>query len=79
MFGNQRLERKIDRLERKLDLIIKHLGIVDPSLNSVYGEIDELIRQGKKIQAIKSYRELNPAASLKEAKDAVEARERRVL
>ncbi|GAB4584317.1 hypothetical protein [Nocardia sp. NPDC127526] len=78
MFDNSRLERKIDRLERKLDLIIKHLGISDPSLSLDYSEIDELIQRGKKIHAIKVYRDLNPGASLVEAKDAVESRERRV-
>ncbi|WP_067544684.1 hypothetical protein [Nocardia crassostreae] len=78
MFDNSRLEHKIDRLEHKLDLIMKHLGIEDPSLTLDYAEIDELIQRGKKIHAIKVYRDLNPAASLVEAKDAVEARERRV-
>ncbi|WP_330252483.1 ribosomal protein L7/L12 [Nocardia sp. NBC_00565] len=75
MFAATRLERKIDRLERKLDLILEHLGIPSPDASLDYGEIDELLRQGKKIQAIKLYRELHTSAGLKEAKDAVEARE----
>ncbi|MFQ6328843.1 MULTISPECIES: hypothetical protein [unclassified Nocardia] len=75
MFDNNRLERKIERLERKLDLIMKHLGIPDPAATLGNTEIDELILQGKKIQAIKRYRELDPSAGLKEAKEAVEARE----
>ncbi|MFD0365687.1 hypothetical protein ACFQZZ_29985 [Nocardia sp. GCM10030253] len=75
MFDTNRLERRMDRLERKLDLIIKHLGIPDPRASFEYSEIDELIQQGKKIQAIKRYRELDPGAGLKEAKEAVEARE----
>ncbi|NNH72612.1 hypothetical protein HLB23_22575 [Nocardia uniformis] len=78
MFDNARLERKIDRLERKLDLIIKHLGIADPSTMLDYGEIDELIQRGKKIHAIKRYRELDPFASLLEAKNAIDARERKL-
>jgi ribosomal protein L7/L12 len=78
MFAASRLERKIDRLERKLDLIIKHLGIAGPKLAFGFTEIDELIQQGKKIQAIKVYREFDRAASLKEAKDAIEERERQV-
>ncbi|MQY30013.1 hypothetical protein [Nocardia aurantia] len=41
-------------------------------------EVDELLAQGKKIHAIKRYRELHPRASLREAKDAVEAREPRI-
>jgi hypothetical protein len=38
-------------------------------------EVDELLAQGMKIAAIKRYRELYPRASLREAKEAVEARE----
>ncbi|MCX4097320.1 hypothetical protein [Nocardia sp. alder85J] len=40
-------------------------------------EVDQLLAQGKKIVAIKRYRELYPRASLREAKLAVEAREPR--
>ncbi|WP_330182410.1 hypothetical protein OHB26_01350 [Nocardia sp. NBC_01503] len=76
MFANYRLERKLDRLERKLDLIIRHLGIADPSTAFDYSAVDEFLSRGKKIHAIKAYRELDPLADLKEAKDAVEARER---
>lgn len=77
MFDNLRLERKIDRLERKLDLVIKQLGIVDPGSIADWSDIDELLQRGKKIQAIKRYRELDPAAGLAEARDAVEARHSR--
>lgn len=77
MFDNYRLERKIDRLERKLDLIIRHLGIPDPSPALDYAEIDELLRRGKTVHAIKRYRELDPEATLAEAKRAVEARQAR--
>ncbi|WP_433624237.1 ribosomal protein L7/L12 [Nocardia sp. CA-120079] len=75
MFDNNRLERRIDRLERKLDLIIKHLGLPSQDPATPYDEIDELIRQGRKIHAIKLYRDLT-GSGLREAKDAVEARER---
>ncbi|MFE9325793.1 hypothetical protein ACIHDR_30160 [Nocardia sp. NPDC052278] len=75
MFDNSRLERRIDNLERKLDMIIKHLGLPSPDPATPYDEIDELIRQGKKIHAIKLYRNLT-GASLRDAKEAVEARER---
>jgi ribosomal protein L7/L12 len=37
------------------------------------GEIKDLIRQGRMIDAIKRYRELNPGVGLKEAQAAVEA------
>ncbi|WP_062982697.1 hypothetical protein [Nocardia anaemiae] len=75
MFDNNRLDRRIDRLERKLDMIIKHLGLPSPDPATPYDEIDELIRQGKKIHAIKLYRNIT-GSSLSAAKDAVEERER---
>lgn len=40
-----------------------------------WANIDALIRKGKKIEAIKAYRQAT-SSGLKEAKDAVEARER---
>ncbi|QIS10185.1 ribosomal protein bL12 [Nocardia arthritidis] len=83
MFGDRNLERRIDLLNYKLDLIIKHLGIQDADavvLNKSSGsysvdltEVGELMAQGKKIQAIKRYRELT-GLGLKDAKDAVETR-----
>lgn len=39
------------------------------------GEVDELLRAGRKIEAIKAYRALH-GVDLKEAKDAVDARAR---
>ncbi|MGW0181551.1 hypothetical protein [Nocardia sp. NPDC003345] len=76
MFGDStRLERKIDRLERKLDLILAHLDIEDPETVD-FTEIDDLLRRDQKIAAIKRFRKQDPAASLKEAADAVEARRR---
>ncbi|MEC3915129.1 hypothetical protein [Nocardia sp. CDC160] len=77
MFDNLRLERKLQRLERKIDLIIAHLGIDDPASVTDFTEIDDLLRRGKKIQAIKLYRDQDPTAGLAEARDAVEARARR--
>ncbi|WP_405161682.1 ribosomal protein L7/L12 [Nocardia sp. NBC_01499] len=90
MFDNRRLERKIDALNFKLDLILQHLGIQDLPVTTAkpiqvvpttappaisFAEIDELLFHGKKIQAIKVYRELT-GAGLKEAKEAVERRQR---
>ncbi|MGI5220404.1 hypothetical protein [Nocardia sp. CA-290969] len=71
--NNSRLERKINRLERKLDLILQHLQIEDADRID-FTEIDDLLRRNKKIQAIRRFRQLDPAAGLKEAADAVEAR-----
>ncbi|WP_128433927.1 ribosomal protein L7/L12 [Streptomyces cyaneus] len=62
-------DQRVARVERKLDLILDHLGLGadDPRM----GEVLVLLRNGKKIQAIKVYREIT-GAGLKEAKDAVE-------
>ncbi|MEW2166994.1 ribosomal protein L7/L12 [Streptomyces sp. NPDC007084] len=64
-----RTERKIARVERRLDLIIGHFGIQEDS--SSFPEVAELLRDGKKIKAIKAYREAT-GADLVEAKNAVE-------
>lgn len=62
-------ERRAARIEHKLDLILGHLGLAeeDPRL----AEVAALLRDDKKIQAIKVYREIT-GAGLAEAKDAVE-------
>jgi ribosomal protein L7/L12 len=64
-----RADRRVARVEHKLDLILGHLGLRDddPRLDEVLA----LARDGKKIQAIKVYREVT-GVGLKEAKDAVE-------
>ncbi|MFD6161530.1 ribosomal protein L7/L12 [Nocardia sp. NPDC060256] len=90
MFARYRLERKVDALNYKVDLILQHLGIENlPAVPAEpiravptaahpgfsWAEIDTLLLHDKKIQAIKLYRELT-GAGLKEAKDAVESRQR---
>ncbi|MET7291640.1 hypothetical protein ABZS79_05705 [Streptomyces griseoloalbus] len=64
-----RAERRAARAERKLDLVLGHLGLRDevPRLD----EIAALVRRGKRIQAIKVYREAT-GADLVEAKEAVD-------
>lgn len=90
MLTNRQLERRLAELDFKLDLILIHLGIKDlgpavtntdiatnvnlPAGTDVLNQVDRLLRQGKKIQAIKRYRELT-GVSLKEAKEGVERRE----
>ncbi|GAA3061187.1 ribosomal protein L7/L12 [Streptomyces olivoverticillatus] len=65
----KRTERRIARVERKLDLILDHLGLseTEPEL----AQVTEHLRNGKKIHAIKAYREIT-GADLKEAKEAVD-------
>ncbi|MDF3146116.1 MULTISPECIES: ribosomal protein L7/L12 [unclassified Streptomyces] len=64
-----RTDQRVARVEHKLDLILDHLGLRadDPRMDEVLA----LLRNDKKIQAIKVYREIT-GAGLKEAKDAVE-------
>ncbi len=62
-------DQRVARVERKLDLVLDHLGLdgEDPRM----GEVVSFARTGKKVQAIKVYREIT-GAGLKEAKDAVD-------
>jgi ribosomal protein L7/L12 len=64
-----RADRRMARVEKKLDLILDHLGLqqTEPQLERVAA----LARDGKKIQAIKVYRDVT-GVGLKDAKDAVE-------
>lgn len=68
------LERRLQRLEKKVDLLLAHAGVAEPE-DPRMAEIDELLTQGKKIQAIKVHRELT-GSGLVEAKEAVERRMR---
>jgi ribosomal protein L7/L12 len=64
-----RADRRMARVERKLGLILDHLGLreEDPRLE----EVTRLLRAGKRIEAVKVYREAT-GSGLKEAKDAVD-------
>ncbi|MCF3145749.1 ribosomal protein L7/L12 [Streptomyces platensis] len=68
------LERRLHRLEHKVDLLLTHAGIDEPQPAGM-AEIDQLLSQGKKIQAIKVHREVT-GSGLAEAKEAVERRMR---
>jgi hypothetical protein len=65
----ERTGRRLAAIERKLQLVIDHLGIAEPqpAMPDVVRELDA----GRKIQAIKAYRDAT-GAGLKEAKDAVD-------
>ena len=68
--GSQAVDMRLQRVERKLDAIISHLGVVmNPGVDP---QLLELVREGKKIEAIKLYRE-SSGVGLKEAKDFVES------
>jgi len=67
--------RRLAAIERKLDLVLTHLGIQEP-VPDVHPAVLRELQQGRKIQAIKAYREAT-GAGLKDAKDEVEAIGRR--
>jgi ribosomal protein L7/L12 len=63
---------RIARIERKVDLIMQSLGILTTDAEDNLDEVRDLMQTGRKIEAIKRYRELT-GAGLAEAKQAVEA------
>lgn len=67
--NNLALAAKLTTIERKLDAIMAHLGIEHDGHDM--NDIRDLIAAGKKLAAIKLYRE-RTGAGLAEAKDAVE-------
>jgi ribosomal protein L7/L12 len=73
------LERRLAALsavDAKLDLLLQHAGLKYDPYKSVPDVVVEAVRAGKKIQAIKRYREAT-GVGLKEAKDFVEELQRR--
>lgn len=64
------LTRRMNRLEDKVDLLLTHAGLEEPPAPR-QDEVVALARAGKKIEAIKVYREAT-GAGLLEAKEAVE-------
>ena len=77
------VEMRLAAVEEKLDRLLAHLGLdgdggpapAVPAASNAEAHIRALIQAGKKIQAIKAYREVT-GQGLKESKDAVEAMER---
>jgi ribosomal protein L7/L12 len=59
----------VARFDRKVDALLRHSGVDLSKLASQ--EVEALMKAGRKIEAIKAYRELT-GASLAEAKAAVE-------
>jgi len=70
---DHRTARQLAAVERKLDVIIAHLGVEVPE--PAHPAVVELLERGKKVAAIKAYRE-QTGADLVEAKTAVERMER---
>ncbi len=87
--GIVRLEQKIDSILAHLGLTgysVPTANTPVPGISSAYsvsapsvsatGDILDLIQRGKKIEAIKLYRQQNPGSDLLTAKNAVEQMER---
>jgi hypothetical protein len=66
----------LSRVEAKLDLLLKQASIKFDPYASVPLDIVQALREGRKIEAIKLYRQ-SSGVGLKEAKDFVEEVERR--
>ena len=71
-------DARVERLEEQVAFLYQHLGLTAPGAggSSMDQELLALVDDGKKIHAIKRYRDLT-GAGLKEAHDAVEELERR--
>ena len=73
----QLLRSRIDELEDRLKFIYRKLNLeyADPNLARVLSpQVQEALRRGNKIEAIKIYRELT-GTGLAEAKDAIDKAE----
>jgi ribosomal protein L7/L12 len=66
----------VSRLDAKLDLLLMHAGIEFDPYKHLPPEVMDAVQRGKKIEAIKRYRE-STGAGLKEAKDFIEEVQRR--
>lgn len=80
------VEMRLAALEEKVDRLLAHFGLDDTAavaltpddrLPMAQAQVTTLVQAGKKIQAIKLYRQLT-GANLKTAKDAVDEMERRM-
>ena len=69
------VHQRLEAIERKLDLILERIGngvTLEKAVSDRVEEVRRLVEAGKKIQAVKLYRELT-GMGLREAKWAVDA------
>ena len=66
---------RIARLETKIDLLLAHAGLTYEPFKGVPEAVVEALKDGRKILAIKRYREAT-GTGLKEAKDFIDSLER---
>ena len=67
--------KRIARLETKIDLLLEHAGLTYEPFKGVPEAVVEALKDGRKILAIKRYREAT-GTGLKEAKDFIDSLER---
>ena len=67
---------KLSSVDAKLDLLLKHAGLEYDPYKNLPPAVVEALRSGRKIEAIKCYRQAT-AVGLKEAKDVIEEAQRR--
>lgn len=65
------LRNDIDRMNITLTKISKHIGLADTAIENIDGELKDLISKGKKIKAIKRYRDVT-GIGLKESKEYID-------
>ncbi|NMB21595.1 MAG: hypothetical protein GX979_12070 [Firmicutes bacterium] len=65
------LSQRVEQANQTLRTISKHLGVHDSMLEGLKTELGVLLKQGKKIEAIRLYRKTT-GQSLKEAHDYIE-------
>lgn len=67
---SQQVNRRLARIEGKIDQLMRHAGLEEPPVPA-QDEVQALLLEGRKIEAIKVYRRAT-GASLAEAKAVVE-------
>jgi len=72
-YVDQLLER-VERLEKQLLAVSEKVGVpMEDPRAGIADEVVELVRAGDRMGAMRKYRELNPDASVDEAKQAIAA------
>ena len=87
-YQDEELADRVDRLERQVRYLLARMNI-DPNefdaptqigsalMPGQFDELKSLLRRGRKIEAIKNYRQYT-GVGLKEAKDAIDSLERQL-
>lgn len=71
IIGFNNKSNEIKQIKITLDAIVEHLGISSSKPENIDDELADLINRGKKVKAIKRYREVT-GYGLKESKDYID-------